>query len=417
MSSAPRNSLRSRIERHARQMGLFAAISMGGVGALVVTVSCAEPTVPLLLICGATVAVCVMTWALSANVSGSMLRDLNGIIDKVREFNRGNKAARAWSSGLLELRQLSEQINRMAEEGETALQEIHAEDRRESHFVSDVSHELRTPLTSIRGAAETLLEGDVDPEDQARFLNMIVSESSRLSRLAEDLMTLQRIEGGTGEIRLSRFSLGLAVNRAAETLGPLMEMRGVDFEVSGEPAEVLGDIDRIQQVVVNLLDNASRVVGEGGRVWIEFSSVDRHELGPLLHEGGVADVERFAVMSVYDNGPGIPVAKRAHLFDRFYRQQYSRDRKSGGSGLGLSIVKAIVKSHNGAIRLRDGSDEIRIPHAGAEPPPPAFGACFMVYLPIPPEPDMQRLGSFASSSPTTGLEERSKRMRRRLQPR
>ena len=389
---------------------------MGFIALLVVLVCSSEPFIPLLLVIGATAAVSLIAWVLSANVSSVMLRDLHGIIDKVREFNRGNMSARTWSSGTQELRQLSEQINRMADKSEAALQEIRAEDRRESHFVSDVSHELRTPLTSIRGAAETLLESDVDPDDQARFLNMIISESARLSRLAEDLLTLQRIEGGTDEIPLSRFSLGTAVERAEATLGPLIEMRDVEFSVSGIPAEILGEIDRIQQVIVNLVDNASRVVGEGGKVWIEFSTVDRHELGPLVHEGGVADVERFAVISVFDNGPGIPLGNRAHLFDRFYRQQYSRDRRTGGSGLGLSIVKAIIKSHGGAIRLRSGADEVRIPHAGAEAPEPSFGACFMVYLPIPPEPDIERLGRFPMTEPS-GLETRTERIRRRLQPR
>jgi signal transduction histidine kinase len=245
-----------------------------------------------------------------------------------------------------------------------------------------------------------LLEGDVEAQDQARFLNMIISESARLSRLANDLLTLQRIEGGTGEIRLSRFSLQSAVERAQESLGPLIEMRGVQFEVLGEAPTVLGDIDRIQQVVVNLVDNASRVVGEDGRVRIEFFTVARSELGPLVHEPGLADVEHFALMCVSDSGPGIPEGDVPRLFDRFYRHQYSRDRKTGGSGLGLSIVKAIVLSHAGAITMRNLAEK------------EGGGACFMVYLPIPPEPDMKRLERFGEPE-KSGRGERVRLLRRR----
>jgi len=404
-----RNSLRGRIERRAKEIGLFAAVSVGLVGVVAVVLAMRGAKMAWLIVVIATALVGVIVWVTATNTAGSMLRELLGVTEKVKEFNRGNKSARAWSSGTLEIRQLVEQINRMAEESESALEEIHAEDRRESHFVSDVSHELRTPLTSIRGAAETLLEGDVPPEDQARFLNMIISESSRLSRLANDLLTLQRIEGGTGEIRLSRFDLMRAVERAGETLYPLIEMRGVHFEVCGTPAAILGDIDRIQQIVVNLVDNASRVVGEGGHVWIEFSTVTSNQLGPLIHEVGLADVEHFALMCVRDDGPGIPEGDIPHLFDRFYRHQYSRDRKTGGSGLGLSIVKAIVKSHAGAIRICNGGDKL----SGApETLPEACGACFMIYLPIPPEPDIERLARL--QDPSEDLASRTERIRRRV---
>ncbi|MCL2680586.1 MAG: ATP-binding protein, partial [Coriobacteriia bacterium] len=104
-----------------------------------------------------------------------------------------------------------------------------------------------------------------------------------------------------------------------------------------------------------------------------------------------ADVEQFAYLSVLDDGPGIPASKRARIFDRFSRQQYSRDRKTGGSGLGLSIVQAIVKSHGGAVQVRFGADEVRIPDLRSSAPSPAFGCCFTVYLPIPPTPDLDRI--------------------------
>jgi len=346
-------------------------------------------SLPFIVLGGLLVA--AILWLITMNTTTALERDVNAMTDKLREYNRGNKSARIWGSNITELRALSEQINRMADEGEAAIIEMRAEDQRESSFISDVSHELRTPLTSIRGAAETLLEGDVPAEDQARFLNMIISESARLTRLANDLLTLQRIEGGTGEINLSRFSLDTAVERAEATLAPLIEANEIAFEIYGNPEEVLGDIDRIQQVVVNLIENATRAVGHGGHIWIQYGVVHKYELGPLLHENHIADVDEFAYFSVYDNGPGIPASKRARIFDRFSRQQYSRDRKSGGSGLGLSIVQAIVKSHGGAVQARFGADEVRMSDARSAAPAPEFGCCFTVYLPIPPEPDIARI--------------------------
>jgi two-component system OmpR family sensor kinase len=181
----------------------------------------------------------------------------------------------------------------------------------------------------------------------------------------------------------------------------------------GEPEEVLGDIDRIQQVVVNLVDNATRAVDEGGRVWIEFGIAHKYELGPFLHEEHLADVEDFAFLSVYDDGPGIPASKRNRIFDRFNRQQYSRDRKTGGSGLGLSIVKAIVKSHGGAIDARFGADEVRLRDAYSDAPPPEYGSCFTVYLPIPPQPDFERISKIGTAE-KADKQARPSRIRKRV---
>ena len=393
--SIPRNSIKARIARHARNIGLFATFLIGtSAGLLFLSVGDIQAAIYLLII---TLAVAGAVWLMASKLTTAIDRDMQAMTEKVREYNRGNKGARIWGSNIVELRNLAEQINRMADEGEAAISDVHDEDRRESGFISDVSHELRTPLTSIRGAAETLLEDDVEEVDRVRFLNMIISESARLTRLANDLLTLQRIEGGTGEISLSRFSLGTAVERAEATLDHVIELRNVDFSTEGIPEEVLGDIDRIQQVIVNLVDNATRAVSDGGHVWIEFGVVERYELGPLVHEEHLADVEDFAYFSVYDDGPGIPASKRAHLFDRFSRHQYSRDRKTGGSGLGLSIVKAIVKSHGGAVDASFGADEVRLSDAYSAAPPPEYGCCFTVYLPIPPKPDFERMSMIEAS--------------------
>lgn len=271
------------------------------------------------------------TLLLAELLSRWLTRPLRYLEKGTAAFAAGDFGVRVQPVGARETRAVAEAFNSMADHVERVVGELKNEERRKSRFVSDVSHELRTPLTAIRGAAETLLDGDVAPHDADRFLSTIVSESDRLARLANDLLALQRIEGATGELPLRRLDLAEVARRAAAALEPLLYERGATVEVSGEAPEVLGDPDRIQQVVANLIDNATRVA-EHTTVRVEVSS-----------EG-----DRVA-LSVLDEGPGIPEADLGRLFDRFYRTQASRDRSSGGSGLGLAIVKAIVTAHAGEI--------------------------------------------------------------------
>ena len=248
-------------------------------------------------------------------------------------FAAGEHSVRVDPSGPREIHAVADSFNTMADEVQRVVTELRAEEQLKSQFVSDVSHELRTPLTAIRGAAETLLDGDVGASDQERFLTSIVAESDRLTRLANDLIALQRIEGATGELPLRIIDLRIAAERVASAFAPLMEDRSVKLTITGEAPTVLGDPDRIQQVIANLVDNASRHVGPAGRVEVQL--------------GGDND---WALLSVVDDGPGIPEEDLPRLFDRFYRSQPSRDRSTGGSGLGLAIVKAIVKAHGGTIQ-------------------------------------------------------------------
>lgn len=265
-------------------------------------------------------------------VAAQLLAPLDRLGATAASFASGNAKARARTEGPREVRIVAQAFNRMADDVERAITQLSAEETRKTQFVSDVSHELRTPLTAIRGAAETLLDGGVEPEDQERFLSTIATEAERLTRLANDLLTLQRIEGATGELPLRRTDLRDAAERAGAMLEPLIEDRGVRFSIVGDAPVVLGDRDRLQQVVANLVDNASRMVGDGGRVLVELGA-----------EPGLA------VFSVSDDGPGIPDEDLQRLFDRFYRADTSRTRSSGGAGLGLAIVKAIVTAHGGTI--------------------------------------------------------------------
>lgn len=180
------------------------------------------------------------------------------------------------------------------------INEMRTEEARQAQFVSDVSHEIRTPLTAIRGAAETLLEGGVPEEMQQRFLSQIMSECDRLTRLANDLLTLQRAEGESME--LTRINLRAVADNCALLMQGLVEERGVNLSVVGEAPDVMGNADALNQIFVNLIENASRFAGEGGHVRVEITCSEGH-----------------SVIAVKDDGPGFGDESPDHLFDRFYR--------------------------------------------------------------------------------------------------
>lgn len=234
------------------------------------------------------------------------------------------------------------------------INEMRTEEARQAQFVSDVSHEIRTPLTAIRGAAETLLDGGVPEDMQMRFLEQIVKECDRLTRLANDLLALQRAEGA--EMELTRMNLRTIADNCALLMEGLVEERGVNLVVVGEAPDVMGNADALNQILVNLIENASRFAGENGQVRVEIMSSEGH-----------------SVVAVKDDGPGFGTESPEHLFDRFYRADQSRARfqGSGNSGLGLAIVKALTEAMNGTVQAANL---------------PGHGAVFIVAFPsLPPE--------------------------------
>lgn len=233
-----------------------------------------------------------------------------------------------------EVGQVGAALNRLLGHVESALQARQASEDTLRRFVADASHELRTPLASIRGYSELAQRVDGPlPPDVARSLDRIGSESVRMTTLVEDLLLLARLDAG-GELRREPVHLaGLLVDAVsdAHVAGP-EHVWELDLADDAGEIEVQGDPHRLQQVLVNLLANARTHTPAGTTV-----------------TAGLAAIDTAAVLTVVDDGPGIPPELQPRLFERFVRGDDSRSRAAGSSGLGLSIVAAIVEAHAGEV--------------------------------------------------------------------
>lgn len=227
-------------------------------------------------------------------------------------------------------------------------------------FVANVSHELRTPLTALMGFIETL-RGPArdDREASARFLDIMQAESERMNRLVGDLMSLNRVEGDERVRPTTQIELVGILQSVCRSLGPLAKEAGVVFEQAFEATSVdlIGDQDQLMQVFTNLVENAVKYGGSGGRVTIRLKVSDRET---VLRRPGVR-------VQVIDYGAGIDPVHLPRLTERFYRADDHRSRALGGTGLGLAIVKHIINRHRGRLRVESELGE---------------GASFTVILPI-----------------------------------
>ncbi len=205
-------------------------------------------------------------------------------------------------------------------------------------FVANVSHELRTPLTSIKGMAETLRDGAVDDiEVRDHFLETIETETDRLTRLVNDLLLLSQADSDALNLRRSQVDIVALVRAVIDRLAPQAQSQGLTLRLTlnGAIPTVWIDPDRVEQILVNLLDNAFKYSRSGGEVAIKVAAQDEH----------------FVQIQVCDEGVGIPPEDLSRIGERFYRVDASRSRAEGGSGLGLAIVRTLVQAHGGALQL------------------------------------------------------------------
>ena len=218
--------------------------------------------------------------------------------------------------------------------------EQHKTEEMRREFVANVSHELRTPLTNIRSYAETLVDnaGELPPDTEKNFLGVILNESDRMTHIVQDLLTLSRFDSGRSELKLAPFSFSQAVEDVYNAVLMEAQRHGhtVNLHMQEGLPDIVGDRERIMQVMMNVVSNSIKYTPDGGEIRISAGQ----------WPGKVW-------MEVADNGIGIPAEDRGRIFERFYRVDKARSRESGGTGLGLSIAKEIIDRHQGTIELVD----------------------------------------------------------------
>ncbi len=210
-------------------------------------------------------------------------------------------------------------------------------EQRRKEFIADVSHELKTPLTTVKSYTETLLDGAVNDESvRSEFLQVVLDETDRMSRMVRDLLDLSLIDSGRIEWEQESFSVVDLIDDACGKLAPRAKDKDISLGYRGDEdvPDIYGDSDRIEQVLVNLLTNAVEYTPRGGQVRVNWRKSGE-----------------FVEVVVSDTGIGIPREELPWVFERFYRVDKARSRSSGGTGLGLAIAKDIVDSHGGSISV------------------------------------------------------------------
>jgi two-component system phosphate regulon sensor histidine kinase PhoR len=245
---------------------------------------------------------------------------------------------------------LAESVNKMA-------LELDQMENLRQEFISNVSHEIQSPLTSIRGFAQVLEDDQLSAEERHHYLDIIAAESTRLSRITEDLLKLATLEAENPRFEPQRYWLDRQIRSLILVSEPQWLAKGIDMDVSLEEVEITADEDLLSQVWMNLIHNSIKFTPQGGRVCVGLQRLgDRIEF------------------KIRDSGPGISEEDQERVFERFFKADRSRTSSNGGSGLGLAIARKIVEMHKGTIELESKLGE---------------GTSFTIALP----PDQNRLSA------------------------
>ena len=270
---------------------------------------------------------------------------IKALTSTIRRMGKGDLSARVEVRASGELKALADSYNAMAEKIENF-------DRSRSQFVQNASHELKTPLATMKILLENLIyQPDMPAELRAEFMQDMNHEIDRLSGIITDLLTLTQMDSQDSAMHLESIDLSALCVDAVHALRPAAEKAKLTLNADiHDGVTLLGDASKLGQVVYNLIDNAVKYTPEGGRIHVALQS-------------GKND----AVLTVRDNGIGIPEEDVQHIFDRFYRVDKARSRATGGTGLGLSIVRQMVQLHGGTIAVESA---------------PGEGSAFTVTLPV-----------------------------------
>ena len=276
------------------------------------------------------VAVVIAVYFIAKRLSAPIIE----IASLSREIGKGNFLVQIPAYDIYEMQQLSNAFNEMA----ASLKNY---DTMRNSFVANVSHELRTPMTSIGGFVDGMIDGTIPKDEQQHYLKIISSEVKRLTRLVRSMLNLAKIEAGELKPNLTKFSVLEPIVDTLMTFESRLEQKHIEIKgLDTERFLLYADNDLIHQVMYNLIENAIKFVNEGG--FIEFS---------------FQNVGYMTVISIKNSGDGLSEDELPLVFDRFYKTDKSRSQDASGVGLGLNIVRSIIRLHGGKIMVRSVKGE------------------------------------------------------------
>lgn len=274
-------------------------------------------------------------YAMSSRQSARMLQVFGPVIEAMDKIAKGDFTIRIPSQiqDNMILNELVKSVNNMALELDQ-MEEMRQE------FISNVSHEIQSPLTSIRGFTQALQDADLAPEERAHYLTIIETESTRLSRITDNLLKLASLEAKQPKFVPQSYRLDKQIRDLLLACEPQWIAKSIEVDAALTETTIVADEDLLSQVWINLIHNSIRFTPAGGRLCIALTSRDN-------------TIE----FRISDTGIGILLDAQPHIFERFYKADKARERSNSGSGLGLSIAKKIIDLHNGTIEVESVPDK------------------------------------------------------------
>ncbi|WP_440119333.1 sensor histidine kinase [Paenibacillus sp. QZ-Y1] len=293
-----------------------------------------------------------LIFATCSLIAGSLLI-LVASVFLVRPIKKLTKATKRIAAGdfnvKLNIKQTSE-IGTLARSFEEMMHDLQQLEQMRREFVTNVSHEVQSPLTSISGYALALKQVNLSDHERSRYLDIIIAEAKRMSKMSDSLLKLSLLESQSQQLRLITLSLDEQIRRVIVALQPQWSARSIHFELDLQTVKVTADHDQLNQVWTNILSNGIKFSEDGGVINVSITQ----------------DIKNV-IVRISDTGIGIPLEDQKRIFERFFKADRSHSRKYDGSGMGLAIVKQIVSLHQGDIQVESE---------------PGQGTTFIITLPI-----------------------------------
>ncbi len=268
----------------------------------------------------------VIATIISGIASKRILRPIRTLSKATEEVAKGNFSVKIGIPKDYEFALLAKNFNKM-------VHELSSIETLRNDFVSNVSHEIKTPIASIQGFAKLIQDKNLDDDERSEFTDIIISESSRLSKLTSNILKLSKLENQEVITGKAEFALDEQIRCAILIMEPEWSEKGIDLDIDLDKVSIIGNEDLLQQVWLNIIGNAIKFTEKGGTIGIKLM-----------------DLKDKIVIKVSDNGVGMNEETQRHIFDKFY--QGDKSHLSKGNGLGLSLVKRIIELCDGEIKVR-----------------------------------------------------------------